>query len=119
MASNVWAVGVRCRLWNTKLSLKNKFDMENKTSINHENGNDANRLLAAAIISAVVKSDWSYMLSLFPEGVEHRTYKYNEVSDFDDWETYEDFARYVYPAQSKLIELCLNKALECLSNGCS
>jgi len=28
-------------------NLKNKFDMENKTSINHENGNDANRLLAA------------------------------------------------------------------------
>lgn len=78
-----------------------------------------NTVLAAAIIQAVLKSDWSYMLSLFPEGVEHRTYKYKEVSDFDDWETYEDFARYVYPAQSKLIELCLNKALECLSNGCS
>jgi hypothetical protein len=27
--------------------LKTKFDMKNKTSINHENGNDANRLLAA------------------------------------------------------------------------
>jgi hypothetical protein len=27
--------------------LKTKFDMENKTLINHENGNDANRLLAA------------------------------------------------------------------------
>jgi len=40
------AVGVRCRLWNTKLHLKTKFDMENNTSINHENGNDANRLLA-------------------------------------------------------------------------
>ncbi|MDI9536698.1 MAG: hypothetical protein QM280_02370 [Bacteroidota bacterium] len=99
-------------------NLKTKFDMENNTLTNHENGNDANRLLAAAIISAVLKSDWSYMLTLFPEGVEHRTYKYKEVSDFDDWETYEDFTRYVYPAQSKLIELCLNKALECLSNGC-
>jgi len=29
-------------------NFKNKFDMENKTSTNHENGNDANRLLAAA-----------------------------------------------------------------------
>jgi hypothetical protein len=28
-------------------NLKKKFDMENKTSINHENGNDANRLLGA------------------------------------------------------------------------
>jgi hypothetical protein len=27
--------------------LKNKFDMENETSINHKNCNDANRLLAA------------------------------------------------------------------------
>ena len=34
-------------------NLKNKFDMENNTLTNHENGNDANRLLAAA-----VKSDW-------------------------------------------------------------
>ena len=28
-------------------SPQNKFDMENKPSTNHENGNDANRLLAA------------------------------------------------------------------------
>jgi hypothetical protein len=28
-------------------NFKNKFDMENNTSTNHENGNDANRLLAA------------------------------------------------------------------------
>ena len=41
------AVGVRCRLWNTKHSPQTNFDMETKTSINHENGNDANRLLSA------------------------------------------------------------------------
>ena len=29
--------------------LKTKFDMENNTLINHENGNDANRLLAAGL----------------------------------------------------------------------
>jgi flagellar basal body-associated protein FliL len=34
-------------------NLKNKFDMENKTSTNHENGNDANRLLAVMLISLV------------------------------------------------------------------
>jgi hypothetical protein len=98
-------------------NLKINDNMKYESLIPEKLSNEANRLLAAAIISAVLKSDWSYMLSLFPEGVEHRTYKYKEVSDFDDWETYEDFARYVYPAQSKLIELCLNKALECLSNG--
>ena len=78
-----------------------------------------NTMLVAAIIQSVLKKDWSYMLSLFPEGVEHRIYKYKEVSDFEEWETYEDFTRYVYPAQEKLIELCLNKALDCLSNVCS
>lgn len=31
-------------------NLKTKFDMENKTSINNENGNDANRLLAVVLI---------------------------------------------------------------------
>jgi hypothetical protein len=30
-------------------NLKTNFDMENKTSINHENGNDANRLLSAVV----------------------------------------------------------------------
>jgi hypothetical protein len=30
--------------------LKTKFDMENKTSTNHENGNEANRLLADSCI---------------------------------------------------------------------
>jgi len=34
-------------------NFKNKFDMENKTSTNHENGNDANRFLAVVLISLV------------------------------------------------------------------
>jgi hypothetical protein len=32
-------------------NFKNKFDMEHKTSLNLENGNDANRLLAVRFIS--------------------------------------------------------------------
>lgn len=89
------------------------------TEKNDFNATIGNTVLAAAIIQSVLKKDWSYMLSVFPEGVEHRTYKYKEVPDFEEWETYEDFTRYVYPAQEKLIELCLNKALDFLSNGCS
>jgi hypothetical protein len=34
-------------------NLKTIFDMENKTSIKHENQNDANRLLAVVLISLV------------------------------------------------------------------
>jgi len=32
-------------------------DMENNTSTNHKNGNDANRLLPAVIFNEVIKSD--------------------------------------------------------------
>jgi hypothetical protein len=44
-------------------NLKTKFDMENKTSTNHENGNDANRLLAAVnpfIANTAKDYDMSY-----------------------------------------------------------
>jgi hypothetical protein len=37
-------------------NLINKFDMENKTSINHENGNDANRLLCAVAYEEFVEN---------------------------------------------------------------
>ena len=70
-----------------------------------------NKKEAVEIITAVIRSDWAYMLRLFPEGVKIRTYKYNETIHFDVWDTYEDFARYVCPAQMKLKELCLNRAL--------
>jgi hypothetical protein len=35
---------------------KNKFDMENKNSTNHENGNDANRLLCAVASEEFVEN---------------------------------------------------------------
>jgi len=35
----------------TELLIKNKFDMENKTSMNQENGNDAKRLSAGSCFS--------------------------------------------------------------------
>jgi hypothetical protein len=37
-------------------NFKNKFDMENKTSTNHENGNDANRLLCAVASEEFVEN---------------------------------------------------------------
>lgn len=41
-------------------NLKTKLDMENNTSTNHENGNDANRLLAVVLISLV----WMAVLTI-------------------------------------------------------
>ncbi len=37
-------------------NLKTKFDMEHKTLTNHENGNDANRLLAVRALSNTQKA---------------------------------------------------------------
>lgn len=73
------------------------------------------RVLATVLIRSVINKDWNYMLSIFPEGVEHRTYKYTEPEHFSDWEDFDDFTRYVSPAQDLMIEKCLNKAIELLS----
>jgi hypothetical protein len=44
-----WRLAFVADFGTRNFNLKTKFDMENNTSINHENGNDANRLLAAAL----------------------------------------------------------------------
>jgi hypothetical protein len=44
----VWRLAFVADFGTQKINFINKFDMENKISTNHENGNDANRLLAAA-----------------------------------------------------------------------
>ena len=73
------------------------------------------RVSATVLLKAIRDKDWSYMLSIFPDGVEHRTYKYTTEEHFTEWETYEDYARYNSCAQDLMIEKCLNKAIELLS----
>jgi transposase-like protein len=46
MHANVQAVGVRFDFGTQNFNFKINVQMENKTPTNHENGNDANRLLA-------------------------------------------------------------------------
>jgi len=46
----VWRLAFVADFGTQNINLKTKFDMEHKTSIKHENGNDANRLLAAGWI---------------------------------------------------------------------
>ena len=77
--------------------------------------NCANRELATVLIKSVINKDWNYMLSVFPEGVEHRAYKYTEPEHFSDWVDFDDFTRYVSPAQDLMIGKCLNKVIELLS----
>ena len=71
---------------------------------------------AVSIIKAVRDDNWEEMLMLFPEGVEHRTYKYDSVESFTDWDDYQDYARYVGPARSMMKEKCLSKAIELLES---
>ena len=73
------------------------------------------RVLATILLKAIRDKDWSYMLSIFPEGVEHRSYKYTTAEHFTEWETYEDYARYNSCAQDIMIEKCLDTAIEWLS----
>lgn len=74
-----------------------------------------NNKLAAEIVQAVINKDWAYMLTLFPEGVEYKGIN-NTVDHFEEWETYDEFSRYVAPAREMLIDKCLNKVLEYLKN---
>jgi hypothetical protein len=71
-----WRLAFVADFGKQNFNFKNKFDMENKTSINHENGNDVNRLLPAVLfqdeINAFLKEqfyeswmdakDWSMFL---------------------------------------------------------
>lgn len=67
------------------------------------------------ILQAIHAQDWAKMLEFFPEGIEHRTYKYTTLEDFTEWDTYEDYARYISPARQMLIDLCMEKALSLLT----
>ena len=75
---------------------------------------EQNLLLAAILVKAVLNNSWETMLQYFPEGVEHRGDKYCKPDDFQGWDTYENFVRYVAPAQVLLKDLCLGRALALL-----
>lgn len=91
--------------------------MKQETNQSTNQGHEANTMLAAVLVRAVKDDDWAAMLTIFPKGVEHRTYKYDRPEHFIEWDTYEGHSRYVVPAQNMLRVLCLNKALELLVNG--
>lgn len=63
------------------------------------------------IIQIVINRDWAEMLKLFPEGIEHRGHINKDIEEFEDWDTYDTFARYCFPIREELINKCLNLAL--------
>ena len=73
-----------------------------------------NKLKIIEIIEIIKNKDWKLMLRLIPEGIEYKCYKYKTEEDFEEWDTYDNFVRYIKPAQDILIEKCLDKVLELL-----
>lgn len=79
-----------------------------------QEGNNSNTVLAESILKAVLARDWETMLKHFPHGVMSKGDRYNSKDDFDEWEDYSEFARYVYPARYEMINLCITKAMSLL-----
>ena len=66
------------------------------------------------MLSAVANEDYEEMLTYVPDGIEHRASKYKYAEDFEAAGSYEEDARYTHPAQWKLKEAVLRKAIELL-----
>lgn len=64
------------------------------------------------MLNAVANGDYEEMLTYVPDGIEHRASKYIQPDDFEAAGSYEEDARYAHPAQWKLKEAVLRKAIE-------
>jgi hypothetical protein len=59
------------------------------------------------LLEYVKNDNFEGMLNHIPEGIVHRASQYNQPEHFELEGSYEEDARYVYPARSKMIEKCL------------
>lgn len=68
-----------------------------------------------SVMKACADSDFEVLCKFHPEGVTHRSSRYTTEDDFTNWNTYEEFARYSYPAQDEMKSVCLYKAVELMN----
>lgn len=68
------------------------------------------------LLGYVKDQDFKGMLKHFPEGIVHRSSKYTTEEDFDLLGSYEEDARYGYPARNAMIEKCLEYCIRELKN---
>lgn len=59
------------------------------------------------LLEYVKDNDFEGMLKYFPEGIVHRSSKYSIPESFELEGSYEEDARYGWPAREKMKELCL------------
>jgi hypothetical protein len=59
------------------------------------------------LLEYIKNDNFEGMLKYFPEGIVHRASKYKTPDSFELEGSYEEDARYGYPAREKMKELCL------------
>ena len=67
------------------------------------------------LLGYIKDSNFNGMLKYLPEGIQHRTYQYNTPEEFELMGSYEEDARYGYPAREKMIEACLEYCINILT----
>jgi hypothetical protein len=60
----------------------------------------------------IKEDNYEGMLKFIPEGVIHRASKYNKAEDFELEGSYQEDARYVYPARDMMKEACLDLCIK-------
>jgi hypothetical protein len=60
----------------------------------------------------IKEDNYEGMLKFLPEGIVHRASKYNKAEHFELEGSYEEDARYVYPARDKMKEACLDLCIK-------
>jgi hypothetical protein len=68
------------------------------------------------ILEYIKDDNFEGILKHFPEGIMHRASKYDKPEDFELEGSYEEDARYGWPARSKMIEMCLEYCIQELKN---
>ena len=64
------------------------------------------------LLQYIHQRDFEGMLKYIPEGIEHRGSIYKELEDFALEGSYEEDARYGYPARLKMIDACLELCIK-------
>jgi hypothetical protein len=64
------------------------------------------------LLTYIKEDDYEGMLKFLPEGIEHRASKYTSAEDFELAGSYEEDARYNYPARDKMKEACLDLCIK-------
>jgi hypothetical protein len=68
--------------------------------------------LVLELLEYVKNQDFEGMLKHFPEGIEYRSFKYQTADDFELAGSYEEDARYRYPARGIMIQKCLEYCIQ-------